>query len=388
MMKRPKANDMFSRYRRGIATDEEKRIIERWWLYYRIGEGIELSKEKENRISLDLERKINAALDGIDGKNKRRRVRAYLSAASIVLFIAIGALWQINRIESTSNVSDHYLQNQVVPGTNKAVLIVDDGRSVDLSENQSGIVIGEHITYSDGSEIGDFKGILSAPSKRALQFTLSTPKGGQYQVTLPDGTQVWLNAASTLRYPSRFLEDARVVELDGEAYFDVRHADKMPFIVKTNNHQISVLGTEFNVMNYPDEPVSKTTLISGSLKVYGPSQLEVVGEAQNAVVLKPGQQAFSGSGEVTFDVRDVDVDLEASWKSGYFMFENESIKSIMRKATRWYDHLEVEFVGSPPTRSFYGGIPRDASLSDFLQVLKLNDINFLQEDNKIVIRPE
>src|SRR5690606_13352531 len=176
----------------------------------------------------------------------------------------------------------------ILPGGNRATLTLADGRTINLSEAQTGIVVGDGITYLDGTGVLD-----NSASSVSTIMSLSTPKGGTYQITLPDGSKVWLNANSTLKYPSRFGGKERVVELEGEAYFDVsqqstansRQASFVPFLVKTNNQTVEVLGTEFNISAYADDPVTKTTLVEGSVKVSA--------HAVNAsTLLKPGEQGL------------------------------------------------------------------------------------------------
>lgn len=399
MLEHTNAKDMLVRYRTGDVTPQERELIERWWLMYGVGDDFDLSEADERRIADQMrrymEQEILARTDSdledsllLDTRPvSRRRKGVYAGVAAAMLLLMVVAGWPFGRWKHSTTLDKQYAET-IVPGSNRATLTLDDGTKVNLNEAQSGIVIGDQITYNDGSALSDYLPIakLLAPAQRPLQLMLSTPRGGHYQITLSDGTVVWLNAASILRYPMRFEEGRRVVELEeGEAYFDVKSVADQPFIVRTPNQDIEVLGTEFNVMAYAEEPASRTTLVSGALRV---SMRPGGGEADASdpaasVILMPGQQATLQHNHL--HTKAADVESEVAWKKGYFTFENEDIQSIMRKAARWYDHLDVEYEGELPKRRFNGGIPREATLQEFLQVLELNNIKFKQIGNKIII---
>jgi transmembrane sensor len=235
---------------------------------------------------------------------------------------------------------------------------------------------------------------------------LATPKGGQYQLILPDGSKVWLNAASTIRYPVAFIGNERRVEITGEVYFEVAPlistggSQKVPFIVKIgtpsgSGGQVEVLGTHFNVNAYSDEPAIATTLLEGKVKV---SQSVPQGGSparrEQSAILKPGEQAV-----LTHDSRlpdgtlvkagltihdNVDMDLAVAWKNGLTAFKSADIKTIMRQVARWYN-VEVVYEGTIPQRSFTGGVSRDAKLSELLHLLEVSKVHFRIEGNRIIV---
>jgi ferric-dicitrate binding protein FerR (iron transport regulator) len=205
--------------------------------------------------------------------------------------------------------------------------------------------------------------------------TLSTPKGGQYQLILPDGSKVWLNAASSIRYPTAFVGNSRIVEITGEAYFEVMHNSKVPFEVKTRSQVIEDIGTSFNVNAYTDEAAIRTTLLEGAVKV-------------DNVVLKPGEQAEADNGTQKITViKGVDIQRAVAWKNGIFSFKDADLKTVMRQLARWYN-VDVEYEGAVPGGSFGGDIGRGLTLSQVLEGLAETRVKYkITEGNKIIIQP-
>ncbi len=252
------------------------------------------------------------------------------------------------------------------PGTNRATLTLADGRTIELSAEHAGVVMGDGITYLDGSDV------LSGSSAQTHTLSLTTPKGGTYQITLPDGTAVWLNAASRLTYHEDNLARQRVVELDGEAFFQVKSAKDRPFKVRTKGQEVDVLGTSFNVNSYPDEPTIRTTLVDGALKVTGMA-------TQQAVLLAPGQQATLDRGH-RVHVDEVRVEDAVAWKSGMFSFNNTDIEAIVRQLSRWYD-VEVVFQGNSPHINLWGEVYRDVNASEALDILHYFGLRYRVEQH-------
>jgi ferric-dicitrate binding protein FerR (iron transport regulator) len=207
--------------------------------------------------------------------------------------------------------------------------------------------------------------------------TISTPKGGMYQVSLPDGTRVWLNAASSIRFPTAFTGHERRVEAKGEVFFEVSANARLPFIVSARESEIRVLGTSFNVNAYEDDEEVKTTLLTGSVKVAVSSRSEI---------LKPGEQLWYNAQLKKALVRKVNVEDVMAWKEGFFHFDNADVQTIMRQISRWYN-VEVVYEGTIPARGFKGEIGRDLSLGDVINFLKKLKVNVNLEENKLVVRP-
>jgi len=271
-------------------------------------------------------------------------------------------------------------KNDIAPGSNKAVLTLGNGHKIILNDAKNGQLADEANTKitkaKDGRLVYNTTNNTQASQPAVDYNTVSTPNGGQYEVELPDGTKVWLNASSSLRYPTRFAGNERKVELSGEAYFEVSHNKTMPFKVKTASQEIEVLGTHFNVNAYTDEPATNTTLLEGSVKITS-------GKAQS-VVIKPQQQASLKS--AGFDVREVDADEVIAWKNGYFEFSEENLGSIMRKISRWYN-VEIIYTDKGlENQVFSGSISKYKNISQVIKLLELTKVaDFNIQGNKIII---
>lgn len=292
-------------------------------------------------------------------KDRRRTIRIYISAVAACLLMVFTTVFLKFKEGSNSDETKVFLQaQQMIPGSNRATLTSADGANISLNEDRLGIVMGDEITYDDGSVLVDE--LKSA----SLMMTLSTPKGGQYQIVLADGTKVWLNADSKLVYPKIFTESQRVVELVGEAYFEVATNKQKPFIVHTENESVEVLGTHFNIKSYPDEKESKVSLLEGKVKVSIPNTVEKV--------LSPGQQSVViGKG---MRIQDVDLDEIMAWKNGEFMFNNESLVSALRQVSRWYD-IDIQVDPSLSRVMLWGTVSRLDNFDKVLKIIKMTDDN-------------
>lgn len=320
------------------------------------------------------------------GKDHRIRYRLWMTAVagvvfflsvSVTIYIAMRERWQLSEQASSQ-------RHDIAAGGNRATLKLADGRTITLDETQDGIVIesGE-ITYNNGNPLTATDG-----SREGLEGTtlleLSTPNGGTYQITLSDGTKVWLNAASTLRYPPRFSGAERIVELTGEAYFSVANDKKRPFKVFSAGQEIHVLGTEFNVSAYSDDPENKTTLVEGKVSLLLTTQLN--GTAlQNSkfIELVSGEQGIVKRESLT--KTHVDTEPYTAWKAGYFYFKKTPLEDILRQAARWYD-VEVVYEGGIPNETFSGDIKRDVSLRGLLDILQHSTINVTLEERTLIVR--
>lgn len=275
------------------------------------------------------------------------------------------------------------LNNDALPGGDKAVLTLANGAQIVLDSahngqlaRQGGTIIGKtangQLVYDATKSVGD-----NHSSTLALN-TITTPRGGQYTVVLPDGTKVWLNAASSLRFPASFTGKERNVELNGEGYFEVAKNAAKPFKVKVNKLEVEVLGTHFNIMAYKDEPKIETILIEGSVKIKN-------GTAE--ALLKPGQEALAGQKDTYLKVQQANIEEAMAWKNGYFLFNAENIQSIMRKISRWYD-MDVVYVGNVENKDFDGTVSRFKNVSEVLKMLELTDaIHFKVEEGRIIVMP-
>lgn len=304
---------------------------------------------------------------------KRRLWWPYAAAMSLLLATGL-YYYQSRTIQPTDQV---VLVNDVDPGNSKAILRLADGSTVQLDDTgngtiaqQSGVSIVKTVDRGIIYQVNNTENTTSS----SLYNTIEIPKGGKYQVRLPDGSEVWLNAASTLKYPVSFNEHGeRRVELSGEAYFIVAHNKAQPFVVKTVNQEITVLGTEFNVNAYADENRTITTLLNGSVKV----------QSDNLAILKPGQQTMLSNGQLK--VQMADTEAAAGWRNGMFLFHSMDMKSIMRQLERWYN-VEVD-IATIPDNQFYGEIQRDVKLSQVLSMLEATSgLKFKIEGRRITMR--
>lgn len=356
----------------GELNESEQRTVDQWLesseqnkKVYQDMINAENRKNEFNKLS-----QFNAAtaLERVKGKHGSKSlvtpvwkiVTKWLAATAAVLCIAFGTglYWYSNNQARQDNPVTRF-GGDADPGNNRATLTFGDGSTVNLNGEQKGIIIGNKgIKYANGTSISTNNSSVEAEKL----LTLSTPKGGQYQVTLPDGTKVWLNAASVFKYPRQFTDKQRHVELIGEAYFEVAHNKKQPFTVSSKGQQVVVLGTHFNISAYPDENNVKTTLIEGSVSVSTTS----FGTNSDPAILIPNQQSILTNGKLI--TVTVNPDATIAWKDNLFIFHNTNLKTIMRQISRWYD-IEVD-IPSMPDIEFYAEIPRNVKLSQVLNMLE------------------
>ncbi|PSL23756.1 FecR family protein [Chitinophaga ginsengisoli] len=282
------------------------------------------------------------------------------AAAAGLLLILSSGFYIYRQMAGQHPATSQFANLDIPPGTNRATLTISNGAVYQLNGEKEEIVVDKgSIRYKDGDT-------LSAKDV-VRHVTLSTPRGGQYRVTLSDGTKVWLNAASSLSYPTTFTEKDRSVTLHGEAYFEVAANASQPFVVHTPNQDIKVLGTEFNINCYQDENRIVTTLVTGSVK------LDNKGGAAS-LQLHPGEQAVLNN--ENFDVAAVDVSLYTAWKDGEFRFRATPLVEVLHQIERWYD-LDVDYKGVPADIKIHASIRRDKKLSTVLHALeKIGDIKF------------
>ncbi len=301
----------------------------------------------------------------------RKLQRYWMSAVAGLLLITCAATFYYYNINITTDNTAVVAANKIVPGTNRATITFADGNIVDLSDRQTGLVVGDNLTYEDGSAI-------SAATTSAI---LTTPRGGQYRITLTDGTKVWLNAASSLQYPAHFDGDTREVTLRGEAYFEVAHNARQPFIVSSGMQRTVVKGTKFNISAYPDDHQIATTLLEGSVAI----QLSQ-GTKDDELLLKPDQQAVVKDGKMS--KRSVDASEAMAWSQGKFMFTDAPLPVIMRQIARWYD-VDVTYQQSVDDVTFTGSISRFEHIQDVLRKLALTDrIKFETQERRIIVKRE
>lgn len=295
---------------------------------------------------------------------------SWVAASLLVLVLAGTYLWTGTAINKPSSIV------AIAPGKEGAVLTLANGTQVVLDSLGNGVVANQN-----GTQVTLTNGLLrynagGSPGGEIFYNKISTPKGRQFHVQLPDGTDVWLNAASTIRYPTAFTGKERLVEVTGEAYFEVAENAERPFIVNANNRaKIEVLGTHFNVNAYGNEESLNTTLLEGTVRISA--------NGSNAL-LKPGEQAVLK--DQLNIVSNADTDKILAWKNGLFNFEGMRLRQVMRQLERWYD-IEVVYENNVPDIEFYGKLKRDISLADLFVAFKDLDIHFSMEGRKLTVLP-
>lgn len=376
------AKELIKKYTAGNCTEEEKALLHAWYLKYASDNSISLPEEE---IEITVE-EIWATLPVHEQRKLGIPVwHIARIAAAVLVFIAVALYFFLPQSPIWLHSQSVYT-NDIAPGGNKAILTLADGSKINLSDahignlNKTGQV--KIIKAKDGQIVYD----VSAQQTAKPQFTynlITTPRGGQYQVILPDGSHAWLNAASSIRFPTTFYAKTRKVEITGEVYFEVAKkldqatGKRQPFIVETNNQQVEVLGTHFNINAYSDENAIKTTLLEGSVKVSVP-------QSQVAGILKPGQQsAIVGN---SLQIATVDTVMATAWKNGQFQFNQADIKDVMRQAERWYN-VDVEYKGDITGKKFVGTISRNLTASKFLNILSYTGVKFKIEGKKIIVFP-
>ena len=374
---------ILKKYNAGKATLEEKRFLESFYELFETAEdfispgnqahyaqlGESIKREVDQRISLEQNQTHVIKLNPF-----------WLRSAAAVIIIAAVALGGHYLLKTDKHGQSQMAKNEfknINPGGNKAVLTLADGRRVVLDDaqngqlaTQAGVVISK---AADGQIVYKISGAENT-GLPTLQNTISTPRGGQYQVILPDQTSVWLNSASTISYPAAFTGQERLVSLTGEAYFEVAKNEKMPFKVRSGLQTVEVLGTHFNVNAYPDEPNKLTTLLEGSVKLVTPASSIRIAPGEQGVVLNDG----------VLLKRRVDIDRELAWKNGLFSFEGQDIRAIMRQISRWYD-IEVVYDKNLPEEKYYGEIARSSKLENVFKILELNNLAFRMEGKTVYV---
>ncbi len=300
-------------------------------------------------------------------------------AASIIILlgcVTVGWLFGYGPNKAEKH-TDSVASQDVAPGGDRAILTLSDGSQLLLDSAANGT-----LTQQGGTQVvkladGQLAYNVSGESENTVLYnTMSTPRGGQYRITLPDGTKVWLNAASSIKYPTQFSGNERRVSVTGEVYLEVAKNSFIPFYVDAEEADIQVLGTSFNINAYKDEPVLKTTLLEGSLKV---------NSKKGSGLLTPGDEAVIRLKDAHFSINEAaDLKKTVAWKNGEFSFEKASINDIMRQLSRWYD-VEVEYK-DVISGGFYASIKRSENISKILQLLSLtNKVDFLIEGKKITV---
>lgn len=359
------AEKIIEKYNCGTESPEERALVESWYLKHETGNTLN-SDELQEEHELGLQ-----ALNVYLKQPQKNKLWPRIASAAAILLV-LGAGFYFYNIQHKSIKDKISLAQDIPPGRNTAILTLASGRTINLSDTKNGVVIAaDKLVYNDGTRVADPE---NSKSNLPMEMTASTPRGGIYTVTLPDGTTVILNAESSLKFPSVFKGEKRKVELRGEAYFEVAKDKVHPFVVQSEGQVIEVLGTHFNINSYASNHYIKTTLLEGRVKVTGKN---------NEMILRPGEQAKLIAGQLT--VMPVDTEEAVSWKNGYFRFNDENILDVMQKIARWYN-IEVVYKDKPTSEGFTGTISRKSNISDVLDMLERTKIvHFEIEGRRVMV---
>lgn len=368
-MKKEELKTLFQKYAAGTATEEERALLEAWYLQHNEAAPSGLPASKIEAVKRELFRRLPG------NQGEFFKIGARLAGAAVIIGILLTVT--LHYVARRQPHGATQLVNDLPPGTNKAVLALASGQKINLSDAANGRLLQRRGISIVKSKAGQVRFEYAGTTAVAEQNTISTPNGGQWQIRLPDGSQVWLNAASSLTFPTTFNDvDKRIVKLHGEAYFEVAKDAAHPFIVISGDQSVEVLGTHFNINSYNDEPEVKTTLLEGSVKV-------CIKGNHRPSILQPGQQSISDHQQLR--VKSADTDAVLAWKNGYFQFDDESINSIMRKLSRWYD-VQVDYAGSLPATGINGRISRNKNISQVIKALEATQtVHFKMEGRRITV---
>lgn len=369
---------LIDKYLAGEASEKEMELLVR---YYQSFQGNDDWNENELGAKHDTADSIfNRIQEGIEvpRRSKIFTIGRMAAAAAVIGLLLAGTLLWVNRHHRNEIVQRNSYTHDVLPGSDKATLTLANGSTVTLEDAKNGTLAqqGAAKVVKIGGKLA--YGSTNADSKEVLYNTVSTPRGGTYQIELTDGSKVWLNAESSLRFPTAFAGKQRRVEVTGEAYFEVADRKSMPFVVSVNGAEVQVLGTHFDVMAYSDEDALKTTLLEGAVKFVSGGKISL---------LRPGQQSQMTSdgkdGQIKV-VNDVDVGEVIAWKNGLFQFEKADIGTVMRQLARWYD-VDVEYRNKSEGDLLHVEIPRNTKLSDVLKALEVAGAGKFELEGKRII---
>lgn len=368
----------------GTITDDEKRIFTEW--YNGFNDSFPVT---DIEIPPMLKQEIFASIQQEKDRSRIKKTHFFSFrkmgwvAAVIIFLCGILVLWVYNKPER--NLTQHkegaihkpLPGTDIAPGTDKATLTLADGSVILLDEAKSGNLAEQGNTAIVKVDSGQLAYKVKGAIKEISYNTLTTPRGGQFHLSLPDGSEVWLNAASSIRFPTAFEGKQRKVSITGEAYFEIKPNKSMPFVVEVNEHtSVEVLGTHFNINSYTDESSIKTTLVEGLVKIKSFEKQELI---------TPGQQVQLGENNNIHIIKNADIEEALAWKNGVFQFHAAGLPSVLRQLSRWYD-VDIQYENDIPKREFEGEIQRDLSLLQVLKILEKNKVNFEIKGKILIVK--
>jgi ferric-dicitrate binding protein FerR (iron transport regulator) len=364
---------------------EVESVTDEYWLLVKKNQS---ERERiNNKIALQIEKALTQYELGNQKTAQPKQAvvhyRIWYGVVAAFLIISFAGYWlytmqaRENKSLLSTRSAPQLASNEILPGSNKAILTLGNGSAISLDDARNGTVATEGGTQISKMGNGEIRYVAGEASDQVFFNTLRTPRGGQFKLRLPDGSDVWLNASSSIRYPTTFTGNERKVEVTGEAYFEIAHDRSHPFLVTVDDMTIQVVGTHFNVNAYPEEMTTKTTLLEGSVRLF---------KAGSHTSLVPGQQAqFSSKGQFTL-LENVDLDEVVAWKNGFFSFTKADLQTVMRQIARWYD-VDITYEGAVPQRQFGGKIGRNSSIVEVIKILQETKVNFRIVGKKIIVTP-
>ncbi len=379
-MNEQEALQLLERFSNDQCTEEERAIVILWLEERLVSHAWSMVPDERVRLGKEIKQGIDAHIDHKTASKSSGLLRRFgtlrrMSAAAAILLLMTGAAYLIVSRSARPSISGSEV---IVPGGNKAMLVLADGSRIPLTGAKDGELAAQGATRVIKSKDGLLVYLpqQDGAADTTSYNTITTPRGGQYQVQLSDGSRIWLNAASSITFPTHFSRTRRPVSITGEAYFEVAPDSHRPFTVTSPGQTVQVLGTRFDIKSYPDEQYIWTTLIEGSVRVGGNGQ---------AVTMRPGEAALSDKNGGTPGVRPADGDKEIAWTRGEFVFRNDNIESIMRQISRWYD-VDVAYEGATAGKDFSGSVSRFSDVGKVLNTLQLTGIiHFKIQGRRIMV---
>ena len=390
-MPKEEVQQLVEKYLHGTASKEEEERLLRWyWRESSLESEWELnSSQSENELKSMIYAKIIEHDETDSNQPSKSKINFSRLAAPLLftLIVIFSAYFYSTRVqkESTDKIIASVEQNDILPGGSKAILTLADGRKIELDESKNGILVNQGGIKVHKNSDGIIEYTFSKQESNTIAVkdkaepvynTIETPVGGKYQLNLADGTKVWLNSSSSLRFPIFFSEDNREVELKGEAYFEVSKDFKRKFSVRSGIQTVEVLGTQFNINAYSDEKSIKTTLFEGEIRV-------IDLKTNDSKLLKPGEQS---NVDQSIQIKRIDTQSEIAWKEGYFYFKKADIETVMRQLGRWYG-VTARYEANLPEQHFSGAISNNLTLLEVLEILEKSNIHFSLDGKEVIVMP-
>lgn len=379
MDKKHLPEDLIHKYVQNVCSEEEKAIVESWHIKDISAATYLPSKENISLVNIRMANKLTGRIQVRTQREKTLRLwQRFALTASILFIVSAITLLYLSDNSSHPILSPNPVHPDILPGSNKAILTLDNGNKIrlDNNHNEARLIQQKNVSIirKFGGEIV-YKSLDKNRAEPKLFNTLTTPRGGQYHLILPDGTKVWLNSSSILTYPTGFTGKERKVTLSGEAFFEVAKNRDQPFKVLSNGQTVEVLGTHFNISSYPEEHKTQTTLLEGKVKIRNHDVTKV---------LKPGQESLTQETDNNILISEADIEKNTAWKNNEFIFNGENLKSIMRSISRWYD-IDVIYKNYSDETKYWGTVSRSKNISAVLKMLEsTGKIKFQIEGRRII----